>query len=497
MGLRLSMARWVGSVARRVARNAATYEAGATSRRTATWTPPETTANASLNYLATLRNRSRAACRNDGYGKGVIDKLVTNIVGTGIQPLSQAKDPEFRKAVQALWLRWTDESDADGQLDWYGQQQQAVRAWLEAGECFARIRPRLPEDGLSVPLQVQILESEFCPHTYSLWGPRAAVRAGIEFNGIGRRTGYYFYASRPQLDDINTSDLRRVPAESVAHLYDPLRPGQLRGVPHLTQALVKLNELSKYDDAALLRQQLGNLFAAFVTRPAAIGDAETFHPLTGEPVETSTDSKPMISLEPGIIQELDPGEEVNFSDPPEVRGYADFMRQQLYGVSAATGVPYETLTGDMRGVNDRTVRVILNEFRSRILSWQHHIVAFKLCTPIWRAWMGRVMLSGALPIPAAAYRADPTPWLAVKWMPPRVPYIQPVQDIEAQQAAIRSGLTSRAAMVAEHGEDAEAIDEEQRIDNERADRLGLKYDSDGRLPINQRSRAGAAPAAAA
>src|SRR5687768_17896336 len=56
--------------------------------------------------------------------------------------------------------------------------------------------------------------------------------------------------------DLDSGQLRRVPAESVIHLYDPLRPGQLRGIPHLTQALIKLHEVDKYDDAVLLRQQL-------------------------------------------------------------------------------------------------------------------------------------------------------------------------------------------------------------------------------------------------
>ena len=32
-----------------------------------------------------------------------------------------------------------------------------------AGECFIRLRPRKPGDGLVVPLQLQILGAEMCP----------------------------------------------------------------------------------------------------------------------------------------------------------------------------------------------------------------------------------------------------------------------------------------------------------------------------------------------
>ena len=463
-------------------RASALFESAAHTRRTAGWRAPTSSPNAAiLTNLRTLRDRSRAATRNDGYAKGVIDKLVTNIIGTGIKPLSQAADATFRRQVQALWLRWTDESDADGLLDWYGQQALAARAWLEAGEVFIRIRPRRVEDGLSVPMQTQVIEPELCPHTHTQIGSNGSrIRAGIEFNAIGRRVAYWFHPSRPgDSEDYDPSQLRRIPAEAVVHLYDPLRAGQLRGIPHLTQALVTLHELDKFDDATLLRQQLANLFVAFLTRPPSVGESETLHPLTGQPIETSGD-RPMLGLEPGIFQELEPGEDVKFSDPPDVgRTYPDFMRQQLFGVAAATGVPYEVLTGDMSRVNDRTVRVILHEFRRRVQAWQHQVVAFQLCRPVWRAWLDRVFLSGALPIPVS-YVEDPSPWLDVKWMPQGWPYLHPVQDVQSQKAAIRAGFTSRSAVVSEHGEDAEAIDAEQASDNARADELSLHYDSDAR-----------------
>ena len=468
----------------RSARALAAYEGGAHTRRTLGWRAPTVSANAALlRDLHTLRARSRHAVRNDGYAKGAIDKLVTNAIGTGIKPLSQAEDPELRTALQALWLRWTDESDADGLLDFYGQQAQAVRAMLEGGEVFVRLRDRRPGDGLSVPLQLQVLEPELCPHTHSTMRPNGnRIEAGIEFDRLGRRVAYWFHPSRPAdfgFADFDAGRLRRIPADKIVHLYEPLRPGQLRGMPHLTQALIRLHELDKFDDATLLRQQLANLYVAFLTKPASFGDGEALHPLTGLPIETHGDAQ-TLTLEPGIWQELGPGEDVTFSDPPDVKsGYADFIRQQLYHVSAATGVPYETLTGDMSKVNDRTVRVLLQDFRRRVMELQHNTVVFQLCRPVWRAWMERVFLSGALSLPAD-FLQDPEPWVKTKWTPQGWPYLHPVQDVQAEEKAIRSGFTSRSAAVSERGEDAEVIDREQAEDNARADELGLKYDSDGR-----------------
>lgn len=461
------------------------FEAGSQTRRTLGWRAPTVSPNtAILGNLALLRDRSRTATRNDGYAKGAIDKLVYNLIGWGIKPLSKAESPAFRKQAQELWLRWTDQSDADGLLDFYGQQTQATRAWLEGGEVFVRLRPRLASDGLTVPLQLQVLEPEMCPHTYTDRRPNGnRVRAGIEFDGIGRRVAFWFHPSRNgDLTDFDASALKPVPASSVIHLFNPLRPGQLRGIPHLTQALVRLQELDKFDDATLLRQQIANLFAAFITRQQGT-DAPSVMPLTGLPATESQDDRPILTMEPGILQELDPGETMEFSDPPDVGGtYVDFVKQQLRHIASAAQVPYEVLTGDMSGVNDRTVRLILNDFRRMLQSWQQQIIGFQFCRRVWMAWMEQAWLSGALPLPAD-YLTNPYPWADVAWMPQRWPYLNPVQDVEAEQLEIRAGFSSRSATVSEHGEDTEAIDAAQAADNARADALKLSYDSDGRKPL--------------
>lgn len=459
------------------------YEGASMSRRARGWMAPTLGPNSGvLGSLGTLRDRSRQAVRNDGYAARAVDRLVSNMVGTGIKPLSQAADPGFRAQVHALWLEWTDFSDADGVLDFYGQQALAVRTWLEGGESFTRLRPRRAEDGLPVPLQLQIIEPEICPHTHNGTAGANRIRAGIEFTPIGARAAYWMYRVRPgSLFDYETQDLVRVRADEVIHLYDPVRAGQIRGLPHLTQTLIRLRELDEFDDATLVRQKLANLFAGFVTRPA--GESDTgINPLTGQPIETE-DGQALVGLEPGIFQELAPGQSVTFNDPPDAGDtYAPFTKQQLLAIATAADVPYEVLTGDVGQATDRALRVILAEFRRRIQQRQHQIIVYQFCRKLWQVWFDRAVLSGALEIPggAAAYQADPKAFRAVRWVPPGWPYLQPVQDVEAQRAAIRAGFRSRADVVSELGEDVEVVDAEIAADQARADALGLRLDSDPR-----------------
>ena len=125
--------------------------------------------------------------------------------------------------------------------------------------------------------------------------------------------------------------------------YRVLRPGQIRGEPWLSRALVKLNELDQYDDAELVRKKTAAMFAGFVTRQSPEDNLMGEGAADGEGVS-------LAGLEPGTLQILEPGEDIKFSDPADVGGsYSEFLRTQFRAVASAIGVTYEQLTGDLTG----------------------------------------------------------------------------------------------------------------------------------------------------
>lgn len=427
-----------------------------------------------LDSVETLRARSRDIVRKNPWAANAIDAFVANCVGTGIKPQSKAQDAAFKDAVQALWLAWTDEADGAGVTDLYGLQALVCRAVLEGGECLVRLRPRRPEDRLAVPLQLQVLEAEHLPVTMSRVLPNGnLVRAGIEFDRIGRRVAYHLYRAHPGEASLLAAagETVRVPADQVLHVYRPSRPGQIRSIPWLAPVLLKLYELDQYDDAELMRKKTAALFAGFVTRPgddALMGE--------GEPDEGGAATA---GLEPGTLQVLAPGEDVTFSSPADVgANYDTFMRHQLRAIAAGIGITYEQLTGDLTGVNFSSIRAGLLEFRRRCEMLQHAMLVYQLCRPVWRRWMREAVLAGALTAPGFA--RDPGPYLAVRWIPQGWQWVDPKKEMEAVVLAMRAGMLSRSEAVSELGEDAEEIDREIATDNARADALGLTFDSDPR-----------------
>jgi lambda family phage portal protein len=437
-------------------------------RRLRGWQPPLENINSLVaSGGPRLLARARELVVTNGYAANACEAFAPNLVGDGINPSSLIADPALRDRVQQLWLAWTDEADADGLTDFYGLQAMVAREMFVAGECFVRIRPRRLEDGLIVPLQLQLLQSEMLPFekTEDVGGRR--IRCGIEFDGIGRRVAYHF-RRRHRGDSTDRCspipETVRVPASEVLHIYRAIDAGQIRGLPQVAPAMVRLFLLDQYDDAELDRKKTAAMFAGFITKTAPE------EPLLAG-VEPSEGGSATVSLEPGTLQVLLPGEDVKFSSPADVGGgFEAFQYRTLLAVSASLGLPYHLVTGDVRQANYSSLRVELVEFRRRGEQLQHGVLAFQLCRPVWHRWLDAAVLSGALNAPAGAAALRP-----VQWIPPRWDWVDPLKDIQAQVLAIGSGLLSRRKAVEATGYDIEEIDRENVADAARAAALGLSY----------------------
>jgi lambda family phage portal protein len=450
---------------------AARYEAGSQARRTQGWNPPDSGPVAATATAPTIRARARDAFRNDGAARQVIESWIDDAVGWGFMPRSRARDAEVRDRVHALWEEWAETAGAAGE-DFAALTAAAVREVLVSGECFVRLRGRRPEDKLPVALAVEIVDAARVPFELTQTIEGGDIVQGIERDVLGRVVAYHvadFAPGDPMPPGASTAP-RRVPASAMLHVFDQERPGQVRGVSVLATALTRLRLLDAWSDAVLLRQQLANLYVAFRHGSTPDGDVSAW---TGLPPTGSDPSgRPIVALEPGIFEELAPGEDVKFSDPPDPPSNQDFGQDQLRLACVAAGVPMEIVTHNWGAANDRLARVVLNNWRRRVERFRWSVIVPRLLRPIYKTWIAASGL--ALPIDdPGAKRAT---WRAHSW-----PYVHPVQDVTATVAAIKAGLTSLSSAIAEaSGEDAETILSQIAADNARADALKLSLDSDSR-----------------
>ena len=412
--------------------------------------------------------RARWLVRNNGYAVNAVESWAANTAGDGIKPISKIADPARKEELQRLWLAWTDEADAEGLTDFYGLQRRAAREVFIAGEVFFRIRPRRAGDGLSVPLQLQMLPAEMLPLEQSGTAANGnAIRQGIEFDRIGRRVAYHFLRRHPgdSTEPGLAGEITRVPASEVIHVIDPVEGGQLRGVSKLAPAIVKLFLLDQYDDAELDRKKVAAMYAMFVTSPAPE------NPLAPPGDE---DDPGGVEISPGQVVRLDPGEDVTVGQPADSGAtYEPFQYRTLLQISAALGIPYPYLANDMVKGNFSNSRLALIEFRRRVSAWQHSVMVYQLCRPVYARWMDAAVLSGALALPR--YETNRSRLLTADWLPTKWDWVDPLKDANAEIAQIEAGLKSRTQAIAERGFDAEQVDREIAAEHARERALGLDF----------------------
>jgi lambda family phage portal protein len=440
---------------------ASSFEAAGQGRRLRGFNPSRNHVNAALQRSgSTLVARARWLYENNGYAGNAVDEFTSAAIGDGIKPRPKIKNKALRSALIDLFWRWTEEADADGVTDFYGLQEKIAREVYLAGEGFVRIRARRPGDMMTVPFQLQFLPSEMLDPTFNAVLVNGSyIRAGIEFDAIGRRAAYHFWRNHPGDDrPLNGSALRdrvRVPAVDVMHVYDGRQGGQIRGVPRVARVLVKLFVLESYDDAELERKRSAALFTAFL-----IGRGENpLGPVNVDSDGVELEPEPIAPMQPGAMVDLGDDKDIKFSSPTEVGGsYEAFQYRNLTQICAGLGVPYAYVTGDVAKGNFSNVRTDIIRFRRRVSQWQNNVMIFQACRPVWKRFVDLAVMGGFVDIDD--YAVNPTPYWAVDWLPPRMEWIDPAKDVKAEREAVRAGFKTRTQVVAERGYDREDVDAE-------------------------------------
>ena len=441
------------------------YEGSSAGRRTDGWITSGTDVNAEIGAAnARLRSRARDLVRNNAYAAKAVFSLSANVIGGGIVPRADDK-------TDRLWAEWSDRADAGGLTDFYGLQALILRTVVESGSVLVRRRIRRPEDGFAVPLQLQLIEPDHLDGTRDITQPLngGVIEQGIEFNAIGQRVAYWLYPRHPGTATLfgNTPfESRRVPADEVLHIFDPLRAGQINGVTWFAPALMKMRDLDDYDEAELVRKKIESCFAAFVETPddggATLGSSEIDQ--EGQRIE---------SFEPGMIEYLQFGCTVKFGEPKATGGYGEYMRIQLHAIAAAVGLTYELLTGDLSQVNFSSARLGLLEFRRRVKQIQTQMLLPQLLLPVW-GWF--------TDIGRAAGQIDMrrTGRIPVQWTYPKFEAVEPLKDAMADLTRIRSGTLTLPEAQAAAGYDPSDMLAEIVATNKLLDQFGVILDSDPR-----------------
>lgn len=433
------------------------------------WNPRRAGASANADHQAdatTLRVRCRALEQNVPYVASALRALVSYEVGIGIVPRWLGVGAE---AYDKLWAQWAPHADADGLSDVYGLQSRAVYAMRRDGEVLLRIRTRRAEDRLPVPVQFQLLEIDWLDSQKQGDAGSNTIVNGIEYDRVGRRAAYWLFDQHP--GDATTlrslsGTSRRIAAEQIIHLFAPERPGQGRGFPRIAPVIADVRDLRLYEDAEIQRKNLE-------TRLSVIASPDVS--ALGEGVDMAALQRGDLGdLRSGGITQAPPGVNFTVLQPHVAPGYVDYVKQKLHTIAVGIGIPYETMTGDMSGVNYSSARIRRLDFKRDVEMSQWLTIVPVLCMGMCRAFAEHAYLAGK--VKAVSTNIDHST--------PRWDYVNPLQDVQADNAEIAGGLTSFSEKMRQRGMKPELVFSELEKDMKRLRDTGIL---DMMLALNGRS----------
>lgn len=454
------------------------YDGATKGRRGEGWKAGGTSANTeNASAIITLRNRSRELVRNNPYAARGMQVVATNVVGKGIRAAINHENQAKEDKIKEAWNNWAESTDCDyeGRHDLYGIQSLVMRSVVESGEVFIR-RRRVRRSEASLPIKLQILESDFLvsEQTLGTISPSSGnkIVQGIEFDAQGRRVAYHFYETHPGslgwdqfTDPKKMFRTIRVSASDVLHIYRMDRPGQVRGVPWLAPTMLRLRDVSDYEDAQLLRQKLAACYMAFIK--------DTEMP------DLDDEEKEILSkFEPGAIEFLPPGKDIQFGSPPEVsENYAEYMRVMLQSVASGLGVSYEALTGNLKDINFSSSRMGWLEFQRNIEAWRCSLMNVQLNDTVYD-WF----------VDATALEGIDSENSTVTWTAPRREMIDPSKETGALVEAVDNKFKTLSEVVRENGKNPEDHFRELAKERELLDRLGLSLETEDSQKKKQKQK---------
>lgn len=430
--------------------------------------------------LTRLRDLARDMVRNTPEAAAAVTKTAAHIVGDGIYPRAAIQtgdattDARLNALAQSAFDRWAEQCDPFTGGDFYGLQHLAVTSWRESGEALAMWRPANDR-----PFQhLQILEGDLLDETVSTRAGRTPSSVpdghtcvqGVEFDAAGRRVAFHVLPTHPGDGWRFSMDTARVPLAEMDHLFQPMRPGQTRGISPFAPVALRLSDLSGLSDAGIVAARIQSMVGLIVESDAADN-------LMG-PAATGADGNAEVELSPGFIFRSRPGEKISGFAPggQGANIVAQITREHMI-VASALGIPYHILTGDLSRANYISLRGSFLDFYAILDIWQRLVVVPRLIAPAWR----RKMQVAALEIPGlntrqrAAIAAAPAVFTV-----PRRQHIDPLKDAYAEQLEIRSGVTSMPDALAKRGKTTVEHYAEIAAANAQADALGLVFDTDPR-----------------
>ncbi|WP_419808379.1 phage portal protein [Sphingomonas sp.] len=405
------------------------------------------------------------------FARKALNALLNGLVAWGVTGA-----PQGSKALRTAWAEWIKVCDWYGRHDLYGLQELFVRSMLRDGEVF--IVKRTVKVPSGIPLRIQLLDKGMLA-THKVGDN---IERGIEYDADKRPVAYHFVKVRPGSAWFSSETIR-FPADEVVHLFHGEWIGQTEGVSIFESVVKRLGDIEEGIEAEVVKANISACMVGFRYRPPA---QEGEDPNIGMPTDGHRDGPPVEEFVPGMIETLEDGEQITFSNPPKTGGIGELARIALLAAAAGTGVTVEQISGDVSQVNFSSFKAGHLEYRRQVGRIQYLTIIPIGLDRIWAWFLGTGIDFGQFP-------NKPVP---IKWTPPPFESIDRKGEAEADILEMQAGLESRPNLLNSRGFDAPEMMDQIAEHQALLKKLSLAFKGDPFTPAQTATTDPTAPGAA-
>ncbi len=414
-----------------------------------------------------IRAKSRDLERNSDIGEAMVDAFERNVIGTGIRLQAKIKNEDgteneaLNTKIEELWRDWSRPRycDTSGQQSFQEMQAMAIRRLLyDGGILFIKVYT-----GGKYSFRLQAKEVDELDTSIIKQKPDGGkIVDGIEFDPYGKPIAYYF--RRYTVDGYYLGESERIPADRVIFLWEKKRPTQIREISPMARTLDRIRDMNEYMTAISVKERVLACLSVFIKKnnPGTFGRGVTIDKQSGYQERM---------LAPGMIQELNAGEDVVVVNPSgQASNAKDFIVTQQRLAGSGQGLSYEVVSRDMSQVNYSSARQGLLEDQKTYSKYQQFIIEH-FCQEVYSSFLISIVLNGLIEIPDFWNQKEK--YLRHEWITPGWSWIDPLKEVSANMNAVKNNFDTLSRICGERGLDWREVLEQRQKELEYMKKLGV------------------------
>ncbi len=424
------------------------YDAAGYDRPNQNWRSSNQSADVTDRYSRDdVKARARDLERNSDIMNSVSGAFKRNVVGGGFRVQAKTEETELNKEIERAWKRWCKKRNCDvtGRQSLNQIIRMAVeRKKIDGGILFVK---RYTKGGF-VPFKLQMIETDELD-SGTVW-PRNKgnkVAGGIEYNEWNCPVGYFI--KQYDIEGYGQREPVWIDANDVIFYFTIRRPTQLREMSDMAQTIPRIRDITEFMTAVSVKERIEACLAVFIKKGLPVTGMGSGKPgrFGGQDDRISYDGK---LLSPGMIKELNVGDEVQIVNPAGQGADAtSFTKLQQRLVGAGQGISYEATSRDMSEATYSSARQGMIE--DDLTYGEEKELLLEVMDEIYETFIISAVLSGALSIPR--FWEEKERYLAHEWTQEPKPWIDPQKESNADSTALKTGQKTFKQIAAENGRD--------------------------------------------